>query len=204
VQGEDLQLFAQAGLTGAVAIAPLGAGPAQGPRFAVDPSGAATVSTAQLAPGPYGAWLEVAGAPAAHAPLPFTVLPLSALTPANPGVEILGAGGAATDVREGANITVRYCRPDGADPSTVWVGVFAAGTPPDQRTRANTNLISYWLKTPGDSPSEPCGEASAYTSELTPPASYEIWLMKDLPNGSSVSVGPHAQFAFLPTLPVAP
>jgi hypothetical protein len=205
-QGEALRLFTAPGLSGTAAVAPLGRAPAQGGGWVIDPSGAVTVSTAELVPGTYGAWLELAGAPPAHAPLPFTVLPRSAITPADPGVEIVGAAthgasGRPTAVREGANVTVRYCRPHDGAPSAVWVGVFAAGTPNDQRTRANANLIGNWLKTPGNSPSDPCGEASAFTSELTPSTSYEIWLMKDQANGSSISVGAHAQFEFLPTLP---
>ena len=161
----------------------------------------------RLAPGAYGAWLELGGNPPGHAPLPFAVLPRSQITPTVPGVEIpgatLGAGGRPVAVREGANVTVGYCRPQGSDASAVWIGVFPDGTPSDQLTRDNADLIGYWLRAPGSPPTEPCGQATAFTSELTPWAAYEVLLMQDEAGGSSVPVGRHAQFEFLPTLPQA-
>jgi hypothetical protein len=206
VQGEALTLFAPAGWPGAAAVAPLGLAPTQAVRFVVDATGRVTVPTAQLAPGIYGAWLERADALPVHAPLPFTVLPQSPITPAVPGVEILGAaalggGSRPIAVREGANVTLHYCRPEGAAAANVWIGVFPEGTPVDQLTQANANLIGYWLKAPGSSPAELCGEASAFTSELTPSAAYEILLMRDEASGTSIPVGVQAQFELLPTLP---
>lgn len=206
VQGEALTLFAPSGLSGAALVAPLGQVPTGDARFSIDASGLVTVPTSRLAPGTYGAWLALGDGPPVRAPLPFTILPPSQITPDAPGVEILGATllGARTahiPVREGANVTVRYCRPRGANASGVWIGVFADGTPVDQLTRDNANLIGYWLKTPGNSPTDFCGEASAYTSELTPSATYEILLMQDEASGSSVPVGVHAEFELTPTLP---
>jgi hypothetical protein len=205
VQGEALRLFAPPGVAGAAVIAPLGRPSTQAARFAIDASGLVTIPTAQLGPGTYGAWLEPGDGPPVRAPLPFAVLPRSQITPGAPGVEILGAtprgAGSATAVREGANVVVRYCRPRGAAASGTWIGVFPDGTPIDQLTRDNANLIGYWLKTPGNSTTDLCGEASAYTSELTPSAAYEILLMQDEVSGSSVPVGAHAEFELMPTLP---
>ncbi len=207
VQGEALDLFGPPAMSGAAAvIAPLGQVPTQAARFAIASSGLVTVPTAQLSPGIYGAWLELGNAPPGHAPLPFTVLPRSQVTPDSPGVEILGAaafgaGSPPIGVREGSNVTVHYCRPEGAAASTIWIGVFAQGTPSDQLTRNNANLIGNWLKTPGSAPTAVCGDASAFTSELTPSAAYEILLMQDEASGSSISVGSQAQFQLTPTLP---
>jgi hypothetical protein len=203
VQGEELTLLAPPGVRGAALVAPLGAAPVQAGRFALDSSGRVDVPTAQLAPGTYGAWLQLGGAPPAHAPLPFVVLPQSRITPAVPGVEIRGggAGRRPVGVREGANVIVHYCRPQGAPASNVWIGVFPAGTPGDQLTRDNANAIGYWLKTPGSSPASPCGDAWAFTSELTPSAAYEVLLMRDDSSGASHPVGPQARFELLPTLP---
>jgi len=203
VNGEALRLFAPPGFSGAAVVAPLGRAPTPAGRFPIDASGLVTVPTAQLAPGTYGAWLERGDGPPVHAPLPFAVLPQSQTTPNAPGVEILGttplrAGSTPIAVREGANVIVRYCRPRGAAASGIWIGVFPDGTPLDQLTRDNANLIGYWLKAPGNSPTDLCGEASAYTSELTPSAAYEILLMEDEVSGSSVPVGARAAFELTP------
>jgi hypothetical protein len=217
VQGETLTLLAPPGVRGTIIVAPLGAAPVQTvaplggaptrlTRIAIDSSGRVDVPTAQLASGLYGAWLQIGNAPPAHAPLPFAVLPQSRIAPDAPGVEIegaagLGAGNQSVIVREGANIVVHYCRPRGATASDVWIGLFPVGTPADQLTRDNANAIGYWLKTPGSSPTSPCGDASAFTSELAPSADYEVLLMRDRSDGTSHSVGHVGRFTLLPTLP---
>jgi hypothetical protein len=207
VQGDALTLLAPAGArAAAVVVAPLGNAPAQGPSFAADPSGRVSVPTAQLAPGLYGAWLELGDAPPAHAPLPFAVTAPSAITSAHPGAEIPAAAGPRSGkrplaVREGANVVVHYCRPRGAPASDVWIGVFPTGTPRDQLTKDNANAIGYWLKAPGSSPASPCGEASAFTSELPPSAVYDVLLMRDQTDGTSRPLGAQARFELLPTLP---
>jgi hypothetical protein len=88
-----------------------------------------------------------------------TILPPALVYPNSPGVEILGAaadggGPAGVSVREGSKI-VRYCRPSGAAAADRWIGIFAAGTPPDQMTKDNANVIGFWLKTPGASRANP-------------------------------------------------
>ena len=89
-----------------------------------------------------------------------TILPPALVYPNSPGVEILGAaadggGPAGVSVREGSNLIVRYCRASGAAAADSWIGIFAAGTPPDQMTKDNANVIGFWLKTPGASRANP-------------------------------------------------
>ena len=89
------------------------------------------------------------------------------MSPAHPGVEVVGAaqsGGDADNVslREGANPILRYCLPAGAAPATGWVGVFPVRTPLSKKTQENANSIGFWLKTPGGGPGGPkCGETEA-------------------------------------------
>jgi hypothetical protein len=132
-----------------------------------------------------------------------TILPPVLVRPDSPGVEIVGAaangGGAArVSVREGSNLIVRYCRPSDAAAADAWIGIFAAGTRPDQMTKDNANVIGNWLKTPGGKSGQPCGEAEAYASELTPGQDYQVLLFR---NGATTPVGRTAAFTLTPALP---
>jgi hypothetical protein len=165
-----------------------------------------TVSTDRLAPGVYGAWLRRATDPPHRAPLLFTVLPAPLVSPSAPGVEIVSSAGSDAErspvsLREVSNLTVRYCRPAGTAPGNAWIGIFAADTPDDQMTRDNANVIGFWLKTPGGAAGEPCGEASAFASELAPGAEYRVLLFRDDANGVSTAVGRRASFSVNPALP---
>lgn len=132
-----------------------------------------------------------------------TILSPGSVQPYNPGVEIVGAGNAGSGplgVREGSNTIVRYCRPPDAAAKDVWIGVFAAGTPASQMTKDNANLIGNWLRTPGDQGSA-CGEAQAYSSELTAGTTYQVSLFRAAGNGTATAVGHSAAFTLTPALP---
>jgi len=208
VQGQALALIVPAGLDDAVVnLEPLGQVPsyASTPYFD-DASGTVLIPTNQLAPGVYGAWLRRGMEPPHRAPLMLTILPPALVYPNTPGIEIVGAaagggGPAGVSVREGSNLIVRYCRPSGVAAADSWIGIFAAGTPPDQMTKDNANVIGFWLKTPGGTQGQPCGEAIAFASELTPGQDYQILLFRDAANGSSNAVGRSAAFNLTPALP---
>jgi hypothetical protein len=207
VQGQPLTLQAADGIDdqSVVNLEPLGQVPSAGSTpYPIDrESGTVTIATDQLPPGIYGAWLRRGTTPPYRAPMMATVLSPYAVQPDHPGVEIIGsnlAGNGQLGVREGSNTIVHYCRPAAVAAQTIWIGVFAAGTPVSQLTQANANLIGYWLKTPGD-PGSACGEAEAYTSELTPGTDYQIFLLRTLASGAAVPVGSNAAFTLTPALP---
>jgi hypothetical protein len=167
-------------------------------------NGTVTIPTEELTPGYYEAWLRRAGEPPARTPVPAIVLPAVAQNPL--GITIVGAEASTSaqaplEIREGSNFTLRYCAPPGATTSNTWIGLFAAGTPPDQMTKANANLISNWLKTPGVTPTARCGEAMAYPAELTPGTTYQALLFKDTAGGTSTPIGRSASFVLTPALP---
>jgi hypothetical protein len=165
-------------------------------------SGTVTVPTEGLTPGYYEAWLRREGEPPARAPVPAIVLPPVAQNQL--GITIVGADASTSaplEIREGSNFTLRYCAPPGATTSNTWIGLFAAGTPPDQMTKANANLISNWLKTPGVTRPARCGEAMGYPAELTPGTTYQALLFEDAAAGTSAPIGRSASFVLTPALP---
>ena len=207
-QGQPLTLVVPAGVDEqtVVNLMPLGQVPtsaATSYQFDQE-TGVVTIPTNQLAPGVYGAWLRHGSEPPARAALMATVLP-PLVTSDAPGVEIVGAPVGATSVslREGSNPIVGYCRPSGVAAADTWIGVFQAGTPSDQMTQDNANIIGFWLKTPGTNQTQPCGEAEAYASELTPGTSYQVLLFQNATNGTSTAVGRTAAFTVTPPLPAS-
>ena len=205
--GQPITLIASAATAAdaSVALEPVGQAPnLASPRYALQPDGSVAIPTDGLAAGHYGAWLLRGQLLPSHAPLPVLILPSAQVSANAPGVEIVGAPTVSSDaieVREGSNLTVRYCRPANLSAPNAWIGVFAAGTPSDQMTQGNTNLISNWLKTPGGESDQSCGEASAFVSELAPGTQYEILLFKNASSGASVSIGRSASFTVTPSLP---
>jgi len=192
-----------------VVIVPIGQVPDAGStRHGFDGSGVATVPTEDLAPGLYGAWLIHGTDGPVRAPVPLRVLPAAKVGAQAPGVEIVDAprahdGSSRTgvrSVREGANMLVRYCRPDGAAPGDTWIGVFPDGTTSDQLTQANALAIGYWLKTPGDASGSACGEAMASASELPPNAVYDVYLLANTA-AAGVPIGLSGIFEVTPALP---
>jgi hypothetical protein len=168
-------------------------------------TGGVSIATERLAPGMYGAWLRQGEDPPHRAPYVVTILPASLVVPSAPGVEIVGApssAGKSARIRilENSNLIVRYCRPDDALPEETWVGIFEAGTPIEQMTKENADVIGFWLKTPGQEGDQACGEAMAFASELLPETEYQIRLFRDGVNGSR-AVGRKAAFILTPTLP---
>jgi hypothetical protein len=205
----DLTVPAGVGATAYVNLEPIGKVPnATSTKYAFN-SDRTTVSipTTGLAPGFYGAWLRSGGRPAPVAPLTAQILPPPQVSPAAPGVEIVGAprGGGSSGkpaLREGSNPIVHYCLAAGMTPAESWVGIFPAGTPSDQMTKAHANRIGYWLKTPTDGlANQRCGEAEAYVSELSPRLDYRVLLFRDLADGTSTPVGRSAGFTVIPALP---
>jgi hypothetical protein len=173
-------------------------------RYPLGADGTVAIPTDHLPAGHYAAWLLRGQLLPRHAPLPVSILPPAQVSPDVPGVEIVGDPAVSThgiEVREGSNLIVRYCRPADLVAPRAWIGVFAAGTPSDQMTQDNTNLISNWLKTPADTSGQSCGEASAYVSELIPNAQYEILLFRSTASGTNVAVGRSASFTVTPSLP---
>lgn len=209
VAGRPLVLVVPAGVDGdtVVNLEPLGQVPtaASMPYQVDEATGSVTIPTDRLAPGVYGAWLRRGTEPPYRAPLMATILAPGVVSPDSPGVEIVGAASATAQVavREGANLIVHYCRPTGAAAADTWIGIFAVGTPADQMTKDNANLIGYWLKTPGGGgdPDPLCGDAEAYTSELTPGTDYQAFLFRNGMNGGSVAVGRGAALTLIPALP---
>ncbi len=67
-------------------------------------------------------------------------------------------------------------------------------------TKDNANLIGNWLRTPGDDGAA-CGEAEAYTSELSPGTDYQVFLLRAIGGGQATVVGANAAFSFTPTQP---
>jgi hypothetical protein len=165
-----------------------------------------TIATEMLEPGVYGAWLRHGTEPAHRAPLLFTILPHTSVSPKSPGVEIVGADVHAPsrrtlNLREGSNPIVRYCRPVGAAPTETWIGAFPVDTPSDQMTKDNANVIGFWLKTPGNANGQACGEAMAFAAELAVVQNYRVFLFRDDVNGSSTTVGHSATFTVTRALP---
>jgi hypothetical protein len=108
----------------------------------------------------------------------FSVLPAEQIGPNNPGVEIVGAPDSVNSntqlsVREASNMIVHYCRPIDALPTDTWIGIFPTNTPSDQMTKDNANLLSFWLRTPGEQ-GQTCNETMAFSAELTPGQDYQI------------------------------
>jgi hypothetical protein len=209
-QGQPLTLVVPAGVdsTTVVTLEPLGQVPtATSPTYHFNSDNMSiAIPTNQLAPGVYGVWLQHGTAPPYLAPMMATILPPALVTPGSPGVEIVGASTSGNPAnvgqRYGSNPIVRYCRPSGVAAANSWIGVFAAGTPSDQMTQANADVIGFWLKTPGGGgENEPCGEAEAYASELTPGQQYEVLLFQNAANGTATAVGRTAAFTVTPDLP---
>jgi len=209
-QGQPLTLVVPAGVaaTTVVNIEPLGQVPtASSTAYHFNSDNLSiSIPTTQLAPGVYGVWLRSGTAPPSLAPMMATILPPALVTPGNPGVEIVGASTSGNPAnvgqRYGSNPIVRYCRPSGVAAANSWIGVFQTGTPSDQMTQANADVIGFWLKTPGGGgESEPCGEAEAYASELTPGQEYEVLLFRNAANGAATAVGRTAAFTVTPALP---
>jgi len=207
LQGQKLTLQAGSGIDDATVVnfELLGQVPsAASVPYPIDPeSGSVVIATDGLAPGVYGAWLRRGSTPPYRAPMMAMILAPGAVSPDHPGVEIVGAnlaGSGELSVRNFANTIVHYCRPSGVAAKDIWIGVFAAGTPADQLTKDNANLIGNWLRTPGDDGSV-CGEAEAYTSELTPGTDYQVFLLRATGGGQATVVGAHAAFTFTPTQP---
>ena len=203
-RGRPLTLVVPAGVDEdtVVNLEPLGRlpGPNSTPhRFAEDDV-SVSIPTDRLKPGLYGAWLRRGTAAPHRAPMMASILPPAKVNAENPGVEIVGTppglGAAGISIREDSNFIVRYCLPAGVDPSNGWIGIFAAGTPADQLTQDNANVIGNWLKTP-----KHCGEAQAYAAELTPGQDYEVLLLVNSPQGTSSAVGTSAAFSLWPALP---
>jgi hypothetical protein len=117
------------------------------------------------------------------------------------GAPIDGGNAASVSAREGSNLIVRYCRPAGATAADTWIGVFPSGTPIDQMTKDNANVLGFWLKTPGGLQGEPCAEAMAFASELPPDQGYQVLLFRDNADGRPAPVGRTAAFAVTPSLP---
>jgi hypothetical protein len=209
-QGQPLTLVVPAGVdrTTVVNLEPLGHVPSPNStpyHFAQD-NISVEIPTHQLAPGVYAAWLRRGTEPPHRAPMMAAILPPALVSPDAPGVEIIGAASSGGDpanvnVREGSNFVVRYCRPSGVTAGKSWIGIFAVGTPSDQMTKNNANLIGFWLKAPGKEGDQGCGEAEAFVSELTPGQEYQVLLLHEAPQGASTAVGRTAVFTLTPALP---
>jgi hypothetical protein len=210
VRGQPLKLVVadNSGDGAAVSIEALGQVPGDATKsYRFDAAaGTVTIATDRLAPGVYGAWLRRAADPPHRAPLLFTILPAALVSVSAPGVEIVNSPGRDDDngpirLREVSNLTVRYCRPAGTAPGDTWIGIFEAGTPSEQMTRDNANSIGFWLKTPGGTHGDPCGETSAFASELASGVDYRVLMFRDYANGVSTAVGRSAAFSVTPALP---
>jgi phosphoesterase family protein len=210
VQGQPITAYVPAGVTSAtvVNLLPLGQVPtatSAAYKFNKDDV-TISIPTTELAVGVYGAWLRSAAAPPARAPMMVSILPPPQVNPSEPGVEIVGAsatGGNAANVelREGSDAIVRYCLSPGSDLSNGWIGVFPAGTPLNNMTKKAARTVGFWLYTPGGGgATPPCGEAEAYTSELTPGTTYQVLLFMTASNGTK-QVGRTAEFTVTPVLP---
>jgi hypothetical protein len=210
VQGQPITAYVPAGVTNttAVNLLPLGQVPtatSAAYKFNKD-NVTISIPTTELAVGVYGAWLRNATVPPARAPMMVSILPSPQVSPSEPGVEIIGAfatGGNAANVelREGSDAIVHYCLSPGSDLSNGWIGVFPAGTPLNNMTKKAARTVGFWLYTPGGGgATPPCGEAEAYTSELTPGTTYQVLLFLTASNGTK-QVGRTAEFTVTPVLP---
>lgn len=210
VQGQPVTAYVPAGVTSAAAVnlLPLGQVPTASSvayKFNND-NVTISIPTTGLPAGVYGAWLRKGSVPPAAAPMMVAILPPPQVSPAEPGVEIVGAeatGGnpALVELREGSDAIVRYCLPTGADPSNGWIGIFPAGTPINNMTKKAARTIGIWLYTPGGGGQPaPCGETEAYTSELTAGVTYQVLLFTTASNGTK-QVGSTAEFTVTPALP---
>lgn len=210
VQGQTITAYVPAGVTGAsvVNLLPLGQVPTATSTAYPFESDNVTISipTSGLPAGVYGAWLRNGSAPPAGAPMMVSILSPPQVSPGAPGVEIVGAdatGGNPANVglREGSDAIVRYCLPAGSDVSDGWIGIFPAGTPLNDMTKKAARTVGIWLYTPGGGGQPaPCGEAEAYTSELTPGTSYQVLLFTSASNGTK-QLGSTAEFTVTPALP---
>ena len=210
VQGEPLTAYVPAGVTDTtvVNLLPLGQVPTAASAAYKFNKDAVTISIpmSKLPVGVYGAWLRNGTAPPAAAPMVVRILPPPQINPGEPGVEIVGTdatGGnpANVELREGSDAIVRYCLPAGSDLSNGWIGIYPAGTPLNNMTKRAARTISTWLYTPGGGgPLAPCGEAEAYTSELTPGTTYQVLLFMTASNGIK-QIGSTAEFTVTPALP---
>ncbi|HVH83579.1 MAG TPA: hypothetical protein VM713_04595, partial [Steroidobacteraceae bacterium] len=210
VQGQPITAYVPAGVTGTtvVNLLPLGQVPTAASaayRFNAD-NLTISIPTSELPAGVYGAWLRTGTAPPAGSPMMVRILPPPHVSPSAPGVEIVGAeatGGNSADVelREGTDAVVRYCLPAVSDLADGWIGVFPAGTPLNNMTKKAARTIGIWLHTPGGGGQPaPCGEAEAYTSELTPNTTYQVLLFMTASNGTK-QIGSTAEFTVTPALP---
>lgn len=210
VQGQPITAYVPAGVTGTtvVNLLPLGQVPTAASaayRFNAD-NLTISIPTSELPAGVYGAWLRTGTAPPAGSPMMVRILPPPHVSPSAPGVEIVGAeatGGNSADVelREGTDAVVRYCLPAVSDLADGWIGVFPAGTPLNNMTKKAARTIGIWLYTPGGGGQPaPCGEAEAYTSELTPNTTYQVLLFMTASNGTK-QIGSTAEFTVTPALP---
>src|SRR5215469_4503350 len=210
VQGEPITAYVPAGVsnTTVVNLLPLGQVPtatSTGYKFNGDNT-TISLPTTGLGVGVYGAWLRSATSPPARAPMMVSILPAPRVSPSEPGVEIVGASATGTSeadasLREGSDAIVHYCLPSGSDLSEGWIGVFPAGTPPNNRTKKAARTIGIWLYTPGGGgTTPPCGEAQAYTSELAPGTTYQALLFMTGSSGTK-QVGRTAEFTLTPVLP---
>ena len=210
LQGQPITAYVPAGVTNStvVNLLPLGQVPtasSAGYKFNADNT-TISIPTTGLGVGVYGAWLRNGAAPPARAPMMVSILPAPAVSPSAPGVEIVGAsaaGGNAANVnlREGSDAIVRYCLPPGSDLPDGWIGVFPLGTPLNNMSKKAARTVGYWLYTPGGGGmTPPCGEAEAYTSELTPGTTYQVLLFSTASSGTK-QIGSTAEFTVTPVLP---
>jgi hypothetical protein len=210
VQGQPITSYVPAGVTNTtvVNLLPLGQVPtATSAAYKFnDDNVTISIPTTRLGVGVYGAWLRNANSPPARAPMMVSILPAPRVSPSEPGVEIVGASATGTNaanvsLREGSDAIVRYCLPSGSDLSDGWIGVFPAGTPPNNMTKKAARTIGFWLYTPGGGgTTPPCGEAEAYTSELAPGTTYQVLLFMTA-SSSTKQVGRTAEFTVTPVLP---
>jgi hypothetical protein len=209
VQGRPITAYVPAGVTSStvVNLLPLGQVPtatSAAYKFNKD-NVTISIPTTELPVGVYGAWLRNGTAPPARAPMMVSILPAPQVSPSEPGVEIVGASATDTNaanvsLREGGDAIVRYCLPSGSDLSDGWIGIYPGGTPISNMTKKAARTISFWLYTPGGGgATPPCGEAEAYTSELTPGTTYQVLLFMTASNGIK-QIGRTAEFTLTPVL----
>jgi Phosphoesterase family len=163
------------------------------------------IPTSHLEPGTYGAWLRHGPEGPVRAPMMVEVLAPALLSPRRPGIEIIGettgrSNTSPTSIREGSNLSVRYCLAAGMTAGHSWIGIFTVGTSNSELTKDNANTIGFWLKiTQREGPR--CGDVAAFASELAPGQQYEIVLLSDESNAASKPIGRIALFSVTPSLP---
>jgi hypothetical protein len=210
VQGHPITAYVPAGvsISTVVNLLPLGQVPTARSRaynFNQDHI-SISIPTTNLPVGVYGAWLRNGSAPPAGTPMMVSILPAPQVSPSAPGVEIVGAsttqGNAVNiELREGSDAIVRYCLPASSNLSDGWIGIFPTGTPLNNMTKKAARTIGIWLYTPGGGGQPaPCGEAEAYTSELTPDTTYQVLLFLTASNGTK-QIGSSSEFTITPALP---